>query len=125
MNGDKLTKARRIIAILSGKLDRAERALADVLAEIRAVSEALHRRGVDLGAPAIDGASDPAFVIFAERRRALLNQEVAALMARLSALEAVKEKRRQAVASLLRQTTSLANSADAAEADLRRKRERK
>lgn len=125
MIGTNAARLRRIVAILTARLDRAERAHAGTVNAIAVAQAAARAAGAEIARAPISGAQDADYVVFAERRRAHLRRAVAALSMRLAALDAEREQRRHETAALLRQVKAIESRVAALAAAAKRSRERR
>lgn len=111
---DHLTKMRLALKAVKGRLDRAETRLAGVLGEIRDRAAELHVCIARLTEAPLPEGGEPAFIAFADRRRAALRAQIAALTAALNNLYTEEKARRAEVERRLREKISLESAADAA-----------
>lgn len=115
--GANAAKLGLMLKAVKGRLDRAESALASVLGRIRAhAAEAQECAALLAKTPAI-GGDDPAFVAFADRRRAALKARKAVLSGVLSNLYTDEKSGRADVERFLRQKISIEEAAGAAKTD--------
>ncbi len=117
-------QAARLLEIVAGRLDAAERLFAASAREMVALSETMAICEADIAAPALFTGGEPMFVVFAERRRTLLKRQLLALEESLTRLRTARLDQRKTVETLLRQKTALEATIDALRMDEKRRRSR-
>ncbi|OFW99575.1 MAG: hypothetical protein A3E78_00295 [Alphaproteobacteria bacterium RIFCSPHIGHO2_12_FULL_63_12] len=111
---DHVAKMRLALKAVKGRLDCAEARLAGALAEIRDRAAELRDCKTRLAEAPLPEGGEPAFIAFADRRRAALRARIAALTAALNNLYTEEKTRRAEVERRLREKISLEAAADAA-----------
>ena len=121
---EEIAQSERLQSIVESRLRAAERVYAASAREMAALSETMTICEADLAAPALFEGDEPTYVLFAERRRALLRRQLGALEESLRRLRDARIGQREKVETLLRQKTALEATIDALRLDEKRRRSR-